>query len=119
MVREWETGPGLRIAELDGVPVGASVIVMSPPDYVPRTSVSETYLYFLISDRTHTGAGIGSALVQRAADEARANGSEVLRVDCWADAPALVGWYISQGFAPSDTFTVGDDWRGQVFEMTL
>ena len=32
---------------------------------------------------------------------------------------ALVGWYTSQGFAPSDTFTVGDHWHGQVFEMSL
>jgi GNAT superfamily N-acetyltransferase len=119
MVREWETGPGLRMAEMDGVQVGASVIVENPPDYVPPASVSESYLYFLISDRSRAGTGIGSALVRRAADEARKNGSEILRVDCWADAPTLVDWYVSQGFVPSGTFTVADNWRGQVFEMKL
>lgn len=119
MVREWEIGTGLRIAEIDGVPVGASVVMENPPDYVSPISVPETYLYFLVSDRSRAGAGIGSALVRRAAEEARGNGSELLRVDCWAGAPALITWYINQGFVPSQTFTVGDNWHGQVFEMAL
>ena len=119
LVREWETGTGLRVAEIDGEPVGASVIVDRPPDHVPQAQASETYLYFLISDRERAGIGIGAALVSRAADEARERGSEILRVDCWAGAPTLVAWYTNQGFTPSDTFIFGGNWHGQVFEMIL
>jgi GNAT superfamily N-acetyltransferase len=121
MVRQWVRGTGLRIAECDGRPVGASVIVGDPPAHVPPTVLRETYLLFLISDRDEPGNGIGSALVRRAVSDARDNGSEVLRVDCWADAPDLVAWYERQGFVRSDTFAVDvrGGWNGQVFELKL
>jgi GNAT superfamily N-acetyltransferase len=120
-VRQWVNDPGLRIAQIDGTPVGASVIVASPPDHVPPASRPETYLLFLISDRDHARRGIGAELVRRAAADARATGSELLRVDCWSGAPALVAWYERQGFVRSDTFTVDvrGGWDGQVFEMSL
>jgi GNAT superfamily N-acetyltransferase len=119
MVRQWAAGAGLRIAELDGEPVGASVIVRSRPEYVPPTVQSETYLLFLVSDRARTGLGIGSELVRRAAADARRAGSEALRVDCWAGAPDLVAWYERQGFTRTVTFPVGDHWRGHLLEMPL
>jgi GNAT superfamily N-acetyltransferase len=121
MVAQWLMEPGLRIAEIDGEPVGASVIGGVPPAHVPPTPLAETYLLFLISSRSHAGMGIGAELVARAASEARAAGSEVLRVDCWAGAPTLVAWYERQGFVRSDTFTVQvrGQWHGQVFEMSL
>jgi GNAT superfamily N-acetyltransferase len=121
MVGQWVRGPGLRIAERDGHPVGASVIVDVAPAHVPPTPLRETYLLFLISDREQAGRGIGAELVRGAMIDARANGSEVLRVDCWADAPDLVAWYERQGFVRSDTFAVDvrGGWNGQVFEMKL
>ena len=121
MVAEWAGGSGLRIAELDGRPVGASVIVDLPPAHVPPTLLRETYLLFLVSDRDAAGRGIGAKLVGKAAADARAKGSEVLRVDCWADAPALVAWYERQGFVRSGAFSVDvrGGWNGQVFEMKL
>lgn len=121
IVGQWVQGSGLRIAECDGRPVGASVIVDVPPAHVPPTPLRETYLLFLISDREEAGKGIGSALVSRAASDARAAGSEVLRVDYWADAPGLVAWYERQGFVRSDSFTVDvrGGWNGRVFEMKL
>lgn len=123
MVDQWVAGPGLWIAELAGDPVGACVIVNGDaPAHVPATPLVESYLLFLISDRAHAGMGIGSALVRRAVAEARAAGSAVLRVDCWAGAPSLVAWYERQGFVGSATFTVevrGVAWHGQVFEMPL
>lgn len=118
MVREWESGPGLRVAEIDGCPVGASVIG-ARPDYVPSVPKSETYLVFLISDRTRMGLGIGSELVRHAVNDARAVGSEVLRADCWAGAPALVRWYEQRGFTRAGGFTVNDGWRGQLLKMTI
>lgn len=117
--REWAAGSGLRVAEHDGEPVGASVITPAPPEYLPPAGQPETYLLFLVSDRTRAGLGIGSALVRRAAADARARGSHVLRVDCWAGAPELVAWYERQGFTRSGAFTVNDGWHGQLFEMPL
>jgi GNAT superfamily N-acetyltransferase len=121
IVDQWLTEPGLRIAEIDLEPVGASVIGAVPPAHVPPTPLAETYLLFLISSRAHAGMGVGAGLVAQAASEARAAGSEVLRVDCWAGAPTLVEWYERQGFVRSDSFTVEvrGPWHGQVFEMTL
>ena len=119
LVHEWAAGAGLRVAELDGEPVGASVVAKEHPEYVPPVDRRETYLRFLVTDRTRPGLGIGSKLVRRAAVEARAAGSEVLRVDCWAGAPDLVAWYERQGFTRSGTLIVNDDWRGQLFEMPL
>jgi ribosomal protein S18 acetylase RimI-like enzyme len=97
------------------------VIVDVPPTHIPPIGLRESYLLFLISDREEAGRRIGAELVRRAASDARARGSQVLRVDCWADAPGLVAWYERQGFVRSDTFTVDlrGGWNGQVFEMRL
>jgi GNAT superfamily N-acetyltransferase len=121
LVGTWLREPGLRIAEIAGEAVGASVTVATPPAHVPATPLRETYLYFLISHRGYAGRDIGGRLVRLAASEARIAGSEVLRVDCWAGAPALVAWYERQGFVRSDSFTVDvrGPWYGQVFEMRL
>jgi GNAT superfamily N-acetyltransferase len=118
LVAGWLEGNELTVAELDGRIVGVSVLARSHPAYVPAIERPESYLVFLLTSREHIGRGIGSLLVCDAAARARAADSEVLRVDCWAGAPGLVGWYERQGFEPSDTFAVGD-WRGQVFEMRL
>jgi GNAT superfamily N-acetyltransferase len=118
-VQQWVRGPGVTIAEREGRMVGVSVIMPARPDHVPAIEQSETYLLFLVSSRGDAGQGIGSLLVRQAASDARAAGSEVLRVDCWAGAPSLIAWYTRQGFVPSDTFVVAKGWRGQVFEMTL
>jgi GNAT superfamily N-acetyltransferase len=118
MVQRWVAEPGVTIAELDGEMVGVSVIAGTPPQWVPPIARPETYLMFLLSSRRHAGQGIGSLLVRRAAADARAAESEVLRVDCWAGAPTLVAWYERQGFVRSTTFVLRG-WHGQVFEMAL
>lgn len=118
MVQRWTEGPGLTVAQLDGEVIGVSVLTSSRPDYVPAIQQRESYLLFVLSSPDHAGSGIGSVLVRRASAEARASGSEVLRVDCWARAPGLVRWYTRQGFEPADTFQVGG-WEGQVFQMRL
>jgi GNAT superfamily N-acetyltransferase len=100
---------------------GASVITPAPPEYLslPPAGRPETYLLFLVSDRRLSGLGIGSALVRQAALEARTDGSQVLRVDCWAGAPELVSWYERQGFTRSGAFTLNDGWCGQLLEIAL
>jgi GNAT superfamily N-acetyltransferase len=116
-VREFAAEPGLWIAERDGAPVGALILGAHPP-HVEPVAVPEVYIGLLISSRAHAGNGIGARLVRHARDVAVDRGVDLLRVDCWAGAPTLVGWYERQGFRRSGTFDVGG-WIGQVFEMPL
>jgi hypothetical protein len=72
----------------------------------------------LISSRAHAGNDVGGRLVRHAdalAAEARV---PVLRVDCWAGAPTLVGWYERQGFVRAGMFDY-HGWMGQVFEKPI
>jgi GNAT superfamily N-acetyltransferase len=118
MVRSWAGGDGLRIAhEDDGTPLGALVLGAHPP-HVEPIEERERYVEALVTSRAHAGRGVGATLVAAAAEEARATGAAVLRVDCWAGAPPLVAWYERQGFERSGTFDVGG-WIGQVFAMRL
>jgi GNAT superfamily N-acetyltransferase len=113
-VREFAQSEGLWIAERDGEPVGALIVGVHPP-HVEPIDRSELYIELLISSRRHAGHGIGARLVRLADDLAAERGVEVLRVDCWAGAPTLVGWYEARGFARSGTFDVRG-WPGQVLE---
>src|SRR4051812_7735247 len=88
-----------------------------PPPHVEPIDRSELYVELLISSRRHAGNGIGARLVRLADELAVERGVEVLRVDCWAGAPTLVGFYEAQGFARSGVFDVRG-WKGQVFEKT-
>jgi GNAT superfamily N-acetyltransferase len=114
---EWATGGGLRIAEADGNPVGA-IVLGARPQHVSPAPVPERYITALVTSRAHAGKDIGAALVHRAIKETRTAGLALLRVDCWAGAPRLVGWYERQGFHRSGTFTVRG-WYGQVLSMDL
>jgi len=118
---EWVRGlasdSGLRIAELDHIPVGA-LIVGNAPDYAPAIDRSELYVNMLVTSRRRAGKQLGSALINAAIEEGRAADREVLRVDCWAGAPTLVAWYERQGFKRTDTYDI-DGWNGQIFSMPL
>jgi len=46
------------------------------------------------------GAGTGAALLQWAADQARAQGRSLLRLDCGEDNDALRRYYAQQGLRP-------------------
>ena len=116
-VRALAGGGGLRVAEHDGVPVGA-LVISSAPGYVPPADQPESYIHLLLSSRRSAGKGIGSELIARAIDEARRAGSRRLRVDCWAGAPSLIAWYEHNDFVPAGTFEL-DAWPGQIFTMNV
>jgi GNAT superfamily N-acetyltransferase len=121
-VEAWSVSGGLRIAETDGgEPVGALVVGKRHP-FIPEAEEPELYVVLLLTSRRHAGEGIGSELVRRALEEARAAGLRLVRVDCWAGAPRLVRWYEEQGFMPTERFAIGfatDEWQGQLFELRL
>ena len=114
-VRRLAADGGLRIAELDGQPVGA-LVVGAAPGYAPPAESEELYIQLLLTSRAHAGRQIGGRLVDRAVAEARRRGCEQVRVDCWAGAPGLIAWYERQGFIRSQTFEL-NGWNGQIFAM--
>jgi GNAT superfamily N-acetyltransferase len=116
---EWAGGGGLWMAEAaDGTPVGALVVGARPP-WVAAADEPERYVEALVTSRRHAGQDVGGELVRHAVEVARAAGVSLLRVDCWGDAPGLVGWYERQGFTRSGTFELEDGWHGQVLSMEL
>lgn len=116
-VERFACSGGLRVAELDGEPVGA-LVVGERPSHVPPVDVAELYVNLLLTSRRHAGKQLGARLVEAAVAEARAADRAVLRVDCWAGAPTLIAWYQRQGFTPAGTFDV-NGWKGQIFNMAL
>ncbi|MGH3388838.1 MAG: GNAT family N-acetyltransferase, partial [Actinomadura sp.] len=84
------------------------------PPYVHPAREPELYLQAFVTDRAHSGYGVGRALLDRATAEAVERGTPLLRVDCWAGGDgALVRYYESAGFTPTERFTVGE-WQGQI-----
>ena len=116
-VRAWAEGDGLWMAEDGGAPVGA-LVVGERPEHVHAVDEPELYVELLLSSRARAGERIGARLVEHAAGLARDAGLPLLRVDCWAGAPKLVGFYGAQGFVKDGTFDVRG-WPGQVFSMRL
>jgi len=61
---------------------------------------------------------IGSRLLAVADEIARERGASVVRVDCWADSPGLVGYYERHGFSRDGRFDL-HGWRGQILSKGL
>jgi ribosomal protein S18 acetylase RimI-like enzyme len=114
---EWAAGGGLRIATLDGALAGALVLGARPPWVSPVTG-AERYIEALVSSRRLAGRDVGGELIRRAVAETRAADAALVRVDCWAGAPALVAWYERQGFHRSGTFDF-DGRHGQVLSLRV
>ena len=112
LVRRTLADNEVRIAEHDGAVAGV-LAVGAAPDYVPAAAGPELYVVLLMSARRLAGNGIGARLLALATDVARERGAETMRVDCWADSPALVGFYERQGFARDGRFELRG-WRGQL-----
>ena len=107
----------VRIAEHEGAPVGVLAAGASPP-YVPSVATRELYVWLLLSARRLSGNRIGSRLLELAGEIACERGARTLRVDCWADSPALVRYYEGHGFVREGRFDL-DGWRGQILSREL
>lgn len=107
----------ITIAEHDGDVVGALAVGASPP-YVPGNPVPELYIALLLSARSLSGHQIGARLLGLASELALARGARMMRVDCWADSTALIGFYEQQGFTRQGQFDLRG-WRGQILAKLL
>lgn len=115
-VKRYTTENASYVAELSGAPVGAMVLDHGPSPRMPIAPAEEPELYvrLLVSDRRYAGRGIGTALLNHAAEETRRAGVGLLRVDCWAGGEGeLVAFYERNGFAATERF-LSRDWPGQV-----
>lgn len=117
MVREMLTDNEIRIAEHDGAVVGVLAAGPSPP-YAPSNPTPELYVLLLLSARRLSGNRIGARLLELAGEMARERGALMLRVDCWADSPALVKYYERHGFVRADRFNL-NGWRGQMLSRQV
>ena len=121
IVRALESMPEMNhsYAEVDGKPAGTLTLSAHPAPYVAPADEPERYVHLLVTDRAFRGLGVGSALLAHAVAETRREGVGLLRVDCYAgDDQRLVAYYRSQGFTPTETFTVGE-WPGQVLAQRV
>jgi GNAT superfamily N-acetyltransferase len=116
-VEGWAAGDGLWMAEVDGRVAGA-LVVGERPEHVHAVPEPELYVELLLSSRALAGRDIGARLISHAAALARDARLPLLRVDCWAGAPALVEFYERQRFVRDGMFDV-KGWKGQVFSMRL
>lgn len=102
------------VAEVGGEPAGVLTHAPEPPDYVSAADEPELYVTLLVTSRSFTGRGVGSALLDHAREQARRLGVELVRVDCYAGGDGrLVRYYEGNGFTPVRRFEVGE-WPGQL-----
>lgn len=115
-------GGGLYVAVSGAIVVGA-LGVGSARSYAPPVAKPELYVLLLVSDRTRAGRGIGGRLLEHARTIARADGAELLRVDCFAGLDgALIRYYERQGFTSTERFEVSlpsGPWPGQILQQRL
>jgi GNAT superfamily N-acetyltransferase len=116
-VRETLSENEVRVAEHQGRPVGVLAVGACPP-YVPGNPVAELYVMLLVSSRRLSGERIGARLLELACQMGRERGSQMVRVDCWADSPRLVKFYEGEGFTRQGRFDLRG-WRGQILAKTL
>jgi GNAT superfamily N-acetyltransferase len=114
----WADSGGLYLALLGDVPVGALVVGL-PADFAPSPDEPDLYVNLLVTDRRHSGQGLGALLLDHARTLARAAGIGLLRLDCYAgDDRKLVRYYESQGFTATVALQFGH-WPGQLLEQKL
>lgn len=84
------------VAELDGVRAGFMLALNSLPDEV--TGDDQAFVVYMAVERTLRGAGIGSALLERAEDEARKRGAPYMALMVTEENAAARALYERAGY---------------------
>ena len=113
----WAESGGLWF-ETDGDSDAGAIVLGDAHDYVPAATVPELYVQVLLTAASHRHHGVGGRLCDHAADLARAQGAQQLRVDCWAGVDALPAAYERLGFTRTGSFDV-NGWPGAILVRAL
>jgi ribosomal protein S18 acetylase RimI-like enzyme len=115
---EWIAEGAFFIARVDGVAAGTLALSERIPGYalhaLPAFPEPAFYLEAFTTSRTLAGRGIGRELLRWAEDYAAAKGKRAIWLDCWADNPELLAYYVRAGYEKQRDFMVGN-WRGMLF----
>ncbi|ASU77303.1 N-acetyltransferase [Actinopolyspora erythraea] len=90
---EWHC---VRLPEL-GVVAGMRVL-WSDPDFWGEDTTPAVYVHGLMVDRSMARTGMGTFLLESAADLGRAAGVDTLRLDCAESNDVLRSYYAAHGF---------------------
>lgn len=119
----WIDAEIFYVAKLGDQVVGTIILNPAPPHYaaaewlaMPRQAL---YIEAFATARAYEGQGIGGRMLAWAADQARAQGINWLRLDCWAGNPDLRAYYARQGFTECGSCKSGETWIGALFEKRL
>lgn len=112
-IEQWEAGSNraqqprferfldegtLLAARRDGSLVGGCLLTRLPyPEWDERPG-DAAYLHKLVVDRSVAATGLGTRLLDAAADWARGQDLPALRLDCWDGNDALRAYYRARGF---------------------
>ncbi|WP_189534088.1 GNAT family N-acetyltransferase [Paludibacterium paludis] len=111
--------PGAWVAEEQGGPVRAALVLGEAMPYVPAMTEPELYVRLLVASRRSNYRGIGRHLMAFAEDQAKLAGVKRLRVDCYGGGSgALVQFYESCGYERICAFDV-DGWPCQLLGRSV
>ena len=94
------------LAWLDGQIVGTITLDKEAEEVWGGAPAQAGYLAHFATCRAQAGSGIGAQILRWAETEARRAGKDYLRLDCWAENPALCAYYERAGFERRKTITL-------------
>lgn len=102
--------------------IGSLALSPAPPWYIakrwPVFPATALYLEAFTISRSLSGLHLGQDLLKWAEDYTQLIGRTTIWLDCWADNPPLVRYYLQAGFTPHEIFMV-HEWRGHLFEKQV
>lgn len=129
-IRQWTEAPPagyleekVRRGELYVARHGAQIVgVLSlhwaDPETWGTRPADAGYVHNLAVRRAFAGHGIGRRLLEWAEAQVAAAGRSYLRLDCWAENPALIHYYEQAGYVHRGIVEFSD-WRGCLLEKVV
>ncbi|OZD07198.1 GNAT family N-acetyltransferase [Rhodococcus sp. 06-235-1A] len=78
--------------------VGALRLIWADPAIWPKQGEAAGYVHGLVIDRSESGTGLGTSMLEWASQRTRQEGRALLRLDCAETNIDLRSYYLRQGF---------------------
>ncbi|GAA4930183.1 GNAT superfamily N-acetyltransferase [Nonomuraea thailandensis] len=107
----WTSQGAITTAERGDTCVGLLALAPAPPPRIPPGLIPDgaLFIHTIMSTRSPAGQGVGHALLEEAARQARSHGSPALGLDHWAGSAELDQIYDKHGFARTGDYEDGKD----------